>query len=202
MNLRENAEEQLRVHCTTTDKLEQGYLDIYDKLFLPFKDKEEGILELGVWRGESLVLWHDYFSKGEVCGIDKELQHRAVKRLQDLSRVKLIVSSQENISDIVEGLPLFSVIIDDCSHRVDLTVSTFTSLWPKIVPGGIYVIEDTHLTSSHQKFRSLNKKIRAYDFWYDLIETKLNGKDEIAVRNQQEISSIAFYPGLIVITKV
>ena len=53
----------------TTDKM-NSYFDICDtKLTLP-KNKSIELLELGIYKGESLILWRDYFYKGHIFGLD------------------------------------------------------------------------------------------------------------------------------------
>lgn len=52
-----------------TDKGGHGYTKIYNELM---KNKRENadIFEIGVYFGNSLRLWRDYFKSGMVCGID------------------------------------------------------------------------------------------------------------------------------------
>ena len=47
-----------------------GYLDIYDSLFLKLRDKDINFMEIGVLAGESLQLWHRYFTKAIIYGLD------------------------------------------------------------------------------------------------------------------------------------
>ena len=49
------------VHC---------YLDVYDHLFLPYKDKEINFLEIGTDRGGSLMLWDKYFPNANIYVLD------------------------------------------------------------------------------------------------------------------------------------
>ena len=44
-----------------TDKLEHGYIEIYESYFSEIKDKELKILEIGIADGKSLLTWSDYF---------------------------------------------------------------------------------------------------------------------------------------------
>ena len=44
--------------------------EYYEQIFFPYKNKITNLLEIGVLKGESLKLWRDYFSKGEIVGID------------------------------------------------------------------------------------------------------------------------------------
>ena len=42
----------------------------YDKEFLNYKDKEIKLLEIGVHRGVGLAVFHEYFTKAQIYGVD------------------------------------------------------------------------------------------------------------------------------------
>jgi len=52
-----------------TNKSEK-LMAIYDELFKEYKDKEISLLELGVRKGGSMLLWNDYFNKCNFSGLD------------------------------------------------------------------------------------------------------------------------------------
>ena len=60
----------LNLEKYNTDKVQHGYLRIYDPIFSDYVDKEINLLEIGVFKGGSLFLWKDYFPKGQIFGID------------------------------------------------------------------------------------------------------------------------------------
>ncbi|HEV2173356.1 MAG TPA: hypothetical protein VGR71_07305, partial [Nitrospira sp.] len=49
------------------------YLEHYDPILEPWVHKEIKLLEIGVFRGGSLLLWRDYFPLGTIVGIDIKL---------------------------------------------------------------------------------------------------------------------------------
>jgi len=53
-----------------TDKITNGYMNIYGPIFAPLRSKPIKLLELGVLGGESLRLWRDYFWNGTIVGLD------------------------------------------------------------------------------------------------------------------------------------
>ena len=53
-----------------TDKLEHGYIEIYESYFNQIKDKKLKILEIGIADGKSLLTWSDYFENSQIIGID------------------------------------------------------------------------------------------------------------------------------------
>ena len=56
-----------------SDKIAGSYLERYDQILEPWIEKKIVLLELGVRKGGSLLLWRDYFPKGTIVGIDKKL---------------------------------------------------------------------------------------------------------------------------------
>src|SRR5919202_2946143 len=46
------------------------YLRNYEEYFRGLLDKDVRLLELGVLKGGSLLLWRDYFERGTVVGLD------------------------------------------------------------------------------------------------------------------------------------
>ena len=53
-----------------TDKLDHGYIKIYEKYFEEIRNKELKILEIGIADGKSLLTWSDYFKNSTIIGID------------------------------------------------------------------------------------------------------------------------------------
>lgn len=126
-----------------TDK-NQVYLDNYERGFSDIKNKRITLLELGIFRGESLLLWENYFSNGKIVGIDINKPDIANKS----ERIFTFQGYQQDrdFLDTVarETAPEgFDIIIDDASHIGDISKITFWHLFDNhLKPGGIYVIED------------------------------------------------------------
>ncbi|MBN1415814.1 MAG: hypothetical protein JW973_11990 [Bacteroidales bacterium] len=126
-----------------TDK-NQVYLDNYERFFSDIKNENITLLELGIFRGESLLLWEHYFPSGKIVGID-------IKTADIASKSERIFEFQGYQQDTVfldkvakETAPEgFDIIIDDASHIGDISKITFWHLFDNhLKPGGIYVIED------------------------------------------------------------
>ncbi|MFC1684806.1 class I SAM-dependent methyltransferase [Pseudomonadota bacterium] len=127
-----------------TDKITSGYLDIYDPILESWLDKDVNLLELGVHKGGSLLLWRDYFSRGKIVGVDKELP----KDFEANERIRIYEGSQDDKEFLThvanETAPDgFDIIIDDASHMGSLTKTSFWHLFDNhLKPNGLYVIED------------------------------------------------------------
>jgi len=126
-----------------TDK-DANYLRNYGLYFGHLIDQPIRLLELGVLKGGSLLLWRDYFDKGTIVGIDIN----PVSIQGDNSRIFVYQGRQEDptLLDMVasERAPGgFDIIIDDASHIGELARKSFWHLFEnRLRPGGIYVIED------------------------------------------------------------
>jgi hypothetical protein len=135
---------QLPLAQYDTDKIAGRYLERYDPILEPLIEKNIVLLELGVHKGGSLMLWRDYFPLGTIVGIDISL----AKGFQPTERIHVFEGSQADpqfLSHVAnETAPDgFDIIIDDASHIGELTRIAFWHLFDNhLKPGGLYVIED------------------------------------------------------------
>ena len=113
------------------------HYEVYFELLreLPLK-----ILEIGVQSGASLRMWKQYFPKAQIVGID----YYDVDVMEE-DRIKVIRGEQKDPKVLEEVLlhGPFDIIIDDGSHKNPDIMASFDYLFPRMKPGGIYVIEDT-----------------------------------------------------------
>lgn len=121
-----------------------AYLDFYKVLFAPFLPCSVKLLELGVAGGGSLLTWRDWFPHGAIVGIDRNLGEVKVPP-NAMERIRCYQGHQEDLG-FLQGVAAregpFDIIIDDCSHRGDLTRASFWLLFDYLRPGGFYCIED------------------------------------------------------------
>ena len=135
---------QLDLTDYDSDKIKHGYLSLYDPVLIPWIDKEITLLEVGVHRGGSLRLWRDYFPRGTIIGIDRNLP----EHFQSEERIQLFEGSQGDkafLSKVSRTTAPdgFDIIIDDASHIGEKTRRTFWHLFDHhLKPGGLYAIED------------------------------------------------------------
>ena len=127
-----------------SDKIANRYLEQYDPILEPWIEKKIVLLELGVHKGGSLLLWRDYFPLGTIVGIDISLP----AGFQPTERIHLFEGSQAAprfLSRVANEVAPdgFDIIIDDASHIGELTKIAFWHLFDNhLKPGGLYVIED------------------------------------------------------------
>lgn len=138
-------EELARTH--KTDKLQHGYLSVYDSVFSKFKDKEINFLEIGVYRGDSASLWEAYFSCANIFMSDI-FDKTSILSDYNVKFFRGDSGSAEDVAKLIEYAKekskknTFDVIIDDGSHFQYDQMNGIGNLFPHVSDGGCYIIED------------------------------------------------------------
>lgn len=105
------------------------------------RDNAERIIEFGVLRCESIRTWLDFFPKALVTGVD--LGNPTEFKHERFEFVKADAADPETYHYAALQGP-FDVVIDDCSHTIDVTMHVI-GLLPRIKPGGFLFIEDVNM---------------------------------------------------------
>jgi len=125
------------------DKWEH-YFEIYHRHFASFRGHSPVVVEIGVWQGGSLPMWHRYFGPGtRVIGIDIEPQ---TLQFRDAATDILIGDQADRkfLAGVRERVPHIDILIDDGGHTMTQQIVTFEELYPHIQPHGVYLCEDIH----------------------------------------------------------
>lgn len=140
---------QLAIQYQTDKWGHHYYTDIYDSYFKGYTDKLFTFLEIGIGGyefpdrgGASLKMWHDYFKKAAIHGVDLY-----DKKFFQKGRIKTHQGSQDDatfLTNLVKEIGVPEIIVDDGSHVSPLTIKSFEILFPLLAHGGIYAVEDTH----------------------------------------------------------
>jgi SAM-dependent methyltransferase len=128
-----------------TDKADhQYYLENYEAYFAAMREGQVRVLELGIKKGGSLLMWRDYFQNGIIVGLDIN-----PAQIDDpTGRVRTYQGPQHDtlLLDRLAGESApdgFDIVIDDCSHIGVLARASFWHLFENhLKKGGLYVIED------------------------------------------------------------
>jgi predicted O-methyltransferase YrrM len=116
--------------------------------------RADNLLELGIFGGGSMAFWFECLQPRKHVGIDikdradSDYFRRFLVRRGAESRVKTYwATSQDDVAALARIVerefdgPL-DVVIDDASHFYEPTRVSFEALFPRLRPGGLYVIED------------------------------------------------------------
>ena len=141
--------------------------DYYENTFKNLRDDVKSLMEIGVYHGASLMLWHDYFPQATIYGVDIDIRCRSrFERKFKTSRVELIIGNSVESETYQHLKNSFDIIIDDGSHRGIKQLQTFDILFEKLNKKGLYIIEDvapTEIKNLCDHFKNLNLQHRVID---------------------------------------
>jgi SAM-dependent methyltransferase len=126
------------------------YVALIDEL------RPQHIFELGIHQGGSTLFFAELARPRRLAAIDrlplpevrKRLSTYAAERcLSDVLRtfVEVDQADRARLAEIVEETfdgNALDLVVDDCSHLYEQTRASFNELFPRLRPGGVYVIED------------------------------------------------------------
>ncbi|MFM2354490.1 MAG: hypothetical protein RLZZ528_226 [Pseudomonadota bacterium] len=131
------------------------YSELYQMLFLPYREREIAFLEMGLQIGgpehgkgadrqttdlPSVRMWLEYFPKARIHGLDiSDFSWFSDARF---SFHRVDMDDRALIATAAKEMPDFDIIIDDASHASHHQQNAFLELFPKLKPGGLYIIED------------------------------------------------------------
>ncbi len=131
------------------------YTELYQMLFLPYRGRAIDFLEMGLQIGgpehgrdadrkttdlPSVRMWLDYFPKAHIHGLDvSDFSWFAHDRF---TFHRCDMDARANIAAAAAAMPAFDIVIDDASHASHHQQFAFLELFPRLKPGGLYVIED------------------------------------------------------------
>ena len=161
------------VDNSRTDKnTTHSYLDLYEKLLFSKKETAKNILEIGIFDGGSIKLWHDYFQNATVYGLDVKKISETWDGIKNNKRIQLGSFDAYNEkffkSQLLNKNIKFDMMIDDGPHTLE-SMKQFIKLYSQVMTNdGILIIEDIPkwewieiLTNETPK--NLKEFIKSYD---------------------------------------
>jgi hypothetical protein len=121
-----------------TDKGED-YLDFYEQCLGKLRTQPVRLLEIGVKRGGSLLLWRQYFQNGTIFGVDLKPPALAVPSIRCF---RCDLGDRVQLSAIADEIGPLDIVIDDAAHTGRLAAASFEVLFPHVKSGGWYSLED------------------------------------------------------------
>lgn len=123
-------------------------LDEYARLFEPLRAHPVRLLQIGVRSGSSLEVWAKYFDRAvSITGCDLDPACAALSFADP--RVQVVIGDAGTRAVARMICPpdnLLDIVIDDGSHRAGDIVRSFELYLDQLRPGGLYIVEDLHLS--------------------------------------------------------
>jgi trans-aconitate methyltransferase len=139
-----------------------SYIDEYERLLSPYRFNST-ILEIGIYKGESLRMWEEYFIDSEVFGLEINSEH--LTDMINENNHNIVIGDATNV-DVLKffGDRMFDVVIDDGSHWLEHQVKSFEIFKNRMKPNGLYVIEDIdNIDQMKSTFETLHNNIEIID---------------------------------------
>lgn len=122
----------------------EWYTPADHRFFSAWRDRPLRFFEIGVYQGGSLQMWREYFPKATIFAIDinaETLQWNG--KIRDCSVTLVDQGSPQALREFVAKTGgQFDLIVDDGGHHMHQQLTSFNVLFPHLVPGGAYVLED------------------------------------------------------------
>ena len=137
------------------------YLDFYENELSKYVGHGPKLLELGIWQGYSLLLWRDCLVNAEVHGADINIPNMLIGDASVCCH-SVDCGSAESLSGEFADM-VFDIIIDDASHQLQHQLISFDILFPKVITGGVYIIEDV-VPDIVESFIGRAQRMELFDF--------------------------------------
>jgi hypothetical protein len=167
-----------------------------------------GVLELGIWDGGSIAFWLEHLRPARLSAVDwldREdnpyfTAYLARRGLTDRVRTHWRLDQSDGaalrriVDDELHGE--LDLVIDDGSHRYGPTRASFEALFPRLAPGGLYVIEDwawEHWAEVHDFGAPPAERDSPTRLIFELVEA--------AGSDKQLIAAVHVYAGFVVVER-
>ena len=181
------------------------YFEIYHRHLERFRGRSPVVLEVGVFHGGSLQMWHDYFGKGaRIIGVDIDPRTR---QFEDENTTILIGDQADPgfLGQIRKRFPHIDIIIDDGGHTMTQQITTLGELYSHLQPRGVYICEDLHTSYMPSYGGGLRRDGTFIEFSKHLIDA-LHGWYYVAEGEELDVYTagtfgVSFYDSIVVIEK-
>lgn len=171
-----------------TDKnTTHSYIGTYETLFGRLQTSASRVMEIGIYDGGSIALWHNYFKGAIIYGLDIAPLRENARFLQDSPRIKLLTTTDAyspGTLAMFRAKP-FDIIIDDGPHTLEsmrICVSQYSKL---LTDNGILVVEDVQeIGWIDQLVSATPDHLKRYIQVYDLRSNKGRYDDILFVINK------------------
>lgn len=184
-----------------------GYAPYYQELFEPLRHEPIKLLEIGVCFGASIKAWLEYFDhpQASICGVD------VINNFPCNDPRYTYTQGDQGDPTFWKSFNPFlapwTICVDDGPHTIVHQIISFNALWPQIVSGGFYIIEDCWTWPDPIWKQDILSAAFMRDLVWGLNRNgkkyygRPGGKDESFVPFAEGIEWIKFFPGLMILKK-
>lgn len=150
----------------------QYIYSFYSDEFTPKKNDELTIVEIGINKGDSMILFRDWFTNSKIFGIDNKNEMSAdhVEKVDSITGVNIIYrDAYDNETCNLFEDESIDYLIDDGPHSLESQIECVKQWFSKIKKGGKLIIEDI------QKFDRDKEKFDELGIPYEIIDTRNEG---------------------------
>lgn len=135
---------------TDKERAHKYVSNFYAQHFAKYQTKKINLLEIGIWNGGSVAMWHDYFPEATVYATDITNSRFTIDVTKlPRARISICDAYTETFRD---KLPELDIIIDDGPHSEESQLRCIELYTSKLTQDGIMVIEDVVDERSIEKF--------------------------------------------------
>lgn len=153
-----------------------NYHKVYEAEFDTIRNEPINILEVGVFKGDSVRAWLEFFPNATIYGLDvfTRVRPEDIDVLQH-ERVKWLKGDSTNIAvrqQIKKAWPRirFDVIIDDGLHTPAANAKTLHNLFPLMKKTGRYYVEDVWPLDIMTNAEMQHRWVRQHPERYNILE--------------------------------
>ena len=136
------------------------YTELFGPLFEPYREFYTDVLEVGVHRGLSLLIWSQYFPNAHVYGVENLLYHQALgskvtyengetgfflEEVINNERISIQIGNayeKEMVEKLSNNNKKYDLIMDDGSHEADHQLFFLNNYVSMLKKNGMLLIED------------------------------------------------------------
>ena len=120
------------------------YFPIYERHFARYVNRPVTVLEIGCGAGGSLQMWRRYFGPhARIVGLDIRPECQSFEDDQTAIRIG-DQSDPAFLSQVIDEFGPPDIVLDDGSHVMEHVIASFSFLYGRTAPDGVYVVEDLH----------------------------------------------------------
>ena len=171
------------VDNTRTDKeTRHSYLPLYQELLINKKYTAKNVLEVGILRGGSIKLWHDFFTNATIYGLDIIKNKDIWDGIKNNDRIKLgrfDAYDESFFNNHFLNQVKFDFMLDDGPHTLE-SMKQFIRLYSQVMTDdGILIIEDVQsMDWLNILYTEVPEHLKPFVKIYDLRQNK-NRYDDI-----------------------